>query len=96
MDPNRLRLLDLAEPLGPQLAHRRSVVWVASAILTGLIGFILAIFASFGRPDLGLLVGGVLFGLPLGWIWWDHRQFGRAVARYQRTIGTPINDEPPA
>ena len=96
MASNRLRCLHLGEPLGPQMARRRGINRVASAILAGLIGFILAIFASFGRADLGLLVGGTLFGVPLGWIWWDYRGLQRAVERYERRSGANPDDKSPS
>ena len=63
---------------------RQGVVLVASALLIGLIVFILALFAAFGRWDLGLVVGVCLFGIPLGWIWWDHLRLRRNVARFSR------------
>ena len=80
----RLRPLRLDESIPEQFARRRGVVLVASALLTGLILFVLSLFAAFGRWDLGLVVGGGLFGVPLGWIWWEHAQLRRNIARFSR------------
>ena len=85
----RLRPLHLGDsPLAAQLARRRGVVIAASVLLVGLIGFILAIFAGFGRWEIGLGLGGCLFGVPLGWIWWDYLWLRRAVHRFEREQAT--------
>ena len=83
------------EPIPQQFARRRGVVLVASALLSGLILFILSLFAAFGRWDLGLIVGLCLFGIPLGWIWWDYWRLGRNVARFSReaAVASRFNPE---
>ncbi len=52
------------EPIEEQLARYRLVTWVLTAVPGFVAAFILVLFAVFRRPDIGLIVAGLLF-LPI-------------------------------
>lgn len=94
----RLRPLHLGEPpVADQFIRRRGVTWVATMILVGIGGFVLAIFTGFGRWDLGLALSGGFVGPLLGWIWWDQLRLSGAVRAYLE-VDPSLNpgDEPPS
>ena len=64
----RLRPIVLGEPIGPQLKREWRKQAVGSGLFLGFALFFLAIFAGFGRPDIGALVALVPFG-AFAWIW---------------------------
>src|SRR3954467_8392447 len=75
-----------AEPVEEQLAKYRRVTWGLTAVPLGLALMFVALFAAFRRPDVGLVVSGILF-LPvvlLAWI--DYGLLSRRVARYSREL----------
>lgn len=77
----RLRLD--AEPLEDQLASHRRVAW-ALTIVPGLIAAIfLAIFSSFGRPDIGFILVSVLIAPIIVGAWVDHAVLTRRVCRFE-------------
>ena len=95
--PRELRSLQFGDlPIEQQLVRRRGVVRAVTALLVALIVFILAIFTGFGRWDIGAGLGGVLFGVPLGWIWWDYGRSCRAARRYDAAGPGPRADGPAA
>ncbi len=93
----RLRLD--AEPLEDQLARYRRVTW-ALTIVPGLIGaMFLAIFTSFGRPDVGVVLVSALIAPIIVGAWVDYvvltgraSQFEREQALYQ--ANQPHENEP--
>jgi hypothetical protein len=84
----RLRLG--VEPLDEQLARYRRVT-LALTIVPGVIAaMFLALFAAFGRPDIGLVVIGVLFVPIIAGSWigylrlrWRARAYLKELAAYQ-------------
>ena len=51
---------------------------------TAVGAMFLAIFAAFGRPDVGALVVGVLLAPVIGWAWFDHARLEARAATYLR------------
>jgi hypothetical protein len=84
----RLRRLRLDEPLPPQLARLRRVTWFLTGLIGAIATFIFALFAAFGRPEIGALVS-FLLGLPLiAMAWWDDRSLRRNLERYLELSGS--------
>jgi hypothetical protein len=93
---NRLRPIRLrAEPVEFQLSQRFNGMVVISA-LTLAIGLIaLAIFAGFGRPDLGLGFVGLLFVPEIAWFWLDYTVLRSRASAYLRERGAESSDADP-
>jgi hypothetical protein len=81
----KLRRLRLdAEPIEEQLERHRRVTIALSAV-SALIGLMfLAIFAAFGRPDVGAVVSGVLVVPVVGLAWVDHAILEARASAYLR------------
>ena len=92
----KLRPLYLgAEPIDFQMKRRLGVVVVASVLFSGLALFFGAIFAGFGRWEIGLALAALIAPI-VGWIWWDYLRLRRAVATYrQELLGDPTSNETP-
>ena len=58
---------------------------IASVLFSGLMIFFLAIFAGFGRWEVGLALDGLIAPI-LGWIWWGYFRLQRFVASYRREL----------
>jgi hypothetical protein len=77
----RLRLG--VEPIEEQLARYRRVTWALTAVPSILAVMFLTLFTVFGRPEIGLiLVGIILLPIVLG-AWWDYAMMARRARRYQ-------------
>ena len=77
----RLRLG--VEPLDVQLARYRRVTWVLT-ILPAAIGFLfLALFAAFGRLDIGLILIAILLAPVVTIAWIDFALLSRKARLYQ-------------
>jgi hypothetical protein len=75
-----------AEPVEEQLAKYRRVTWMLTGVPLGLSLMFVALFAAFRRPDVGLVVSGILF-LPIVLLAWiDYGLLSRRVARYSREL----------
>jgi len=61
-----------AEPIEEQMARQFRVTVALTAIPSGIGLMILAIFAAFGRPDVGAVVVGVLLGPVVALAWLDY------------------------
>jgi hypothetical protein len=84
-----------AEPVEFQLSQRFYGMVVISA-LTLAIGLIaLAIFAGFGRPDLGLGFVGLLFVPEIAWFWLDYAVLRHRASAYLRERAESANDADP-
>ena len=82
----RLRLG--VEPLGAQLARHRRVTW-ALTIVPGLIAtMFVALFAAFGRPDVGLVLSAVLLGPIVVFAWLDYARLRRRASAYEGELRT--------
>jgi len=76
----RLRLG--VEPIEEQLTRYRHVTWGLTAIPSVLAVFFFTLFTVFGRPDVGLiLVGVLLLPIILG-AWLDYAMLSRRARRY--------------
>jgi hypothetical protein len=73
-----------AEPVEEQLVKYRRVTWMLTAVPLGLSTMFVALFAAFRRPDVGLIVSGVLFLPVVLFAWIDYGLLSRRVARYLR------------
>ena len=76
----RLRLD--AEPIDEQLARYRRVTMMLTAIPSALAVFIIALFAAFRRPDVGLVLAVVLFVPVVVIAWIDFKLLERRACRY--------------
>ena len=87
--PIRLR----AEPIRDQLSRQWTVTLVMSAILA-LIGLMIAaIFATFGRLDIGLYFFGLGFLPVIAWKWLEYELLRRRVGAYHRERElSPVNE----
>jgi hypothetical protein len=87
----RLRLG--VEPLDMQLARYRRVTW-ALTLVPGVIALIfIAIFAAFKRPDIGLILVGIVLAPVVVIAWLDYARLARNVRRYQaEREGPPTRD----
>ncbi len=93
----RLRPLRLdAEPIDRQLARRSGALAMLSGI-SAIIGLMfLAIFASFGRPDVGAGVVGVLLVPVVAWSWLDFVVLqARAFSYLEERAAHESGDDPP-
>ncbi len=76
----RLRLG--VEPIEEQLTRYRRVTWALTAVPSVLAVFFLTLFTVFGRPDVGLiLVGILLLPIILG-AWLDYAVLSRRARQY--------------
>jgi hypothetical protein len=86
---------------GPvHLGHLR-VRFYTTIVMSGLVAIIglimLAIFAAFGRPDVGLRIFGFLFLPLILWTWLEYAVLRRRVHAYLRERDRPSNgDGPPS
>jgi hypothetical protein len=78
----RLRLN--AEPIEVQVARYRRVTWMLSAVACGLAAVFVALFSAFRRPDVGLVLAGVLFLPVVGLAWLDYAVLATRAERYRR------------
>jgi hypothetical protein len=78
----RLRLG--AEPLSEQLARYRRVTWVLTGIALAMALMFVALFSAFHRPDVGLVMAGVLLLPVIVIAWLQHGLLEVRAARYRR------------
>jgi hypothetical protein len=71
-----------AEPLGEQLASRRGVFAALAIVTTAVAAAILALFAAFGRWDVGLIAALALWLPIVGLAGRDLARMSRAAADY--------------
>jgi hypothetical protein len=84
-----------AEPVEEQLSRSFYGMIVISAV-TSFIGlFVLAIFAAFGRADIGLLVVGESFLPGTLWFWLDYSILRRRTLAYLREKSATDRAEAP-
>lgn len=77
----RLRLG--VEPLEEQLSRYRRVTWTLTIVAGTIALMFLTLFSVFGRPDLGLVLAGLIF-VPTGLgPWLGYRRLERRTAAYQ-------------
>jgi hypothetical protein len=75
-----------AEPVEEQLARYLRVNWMLTAVLGIVATMFVALFTAFRRPDIGLVLAGVLF-LPVAALaWLDHALLRWRVGRYLREV----------
>jgi hypothetical protein len=72
------------EPIPVQLARYRRVTWMLTAIPFGIGAMFIALFAAFRRPDIGLIVAGVLLLPIIVLAWIDYGLLAARAARYLR------------
>ena len=71
-----------AEPIEDQLARYRRATW-GLTVVPGLIALtFLTLFTVFGRPDIGLLVVGILFVPIVVFSWVDYLRLERRATAY--------------
>jgi hypothetical protein len=76
----RLRLG--VEPLDEQLVRYRRVTWALTLVSGTIALMFLTLFSVFRRPDIGLVVAGLLF-VPISLVsWLDLRRLERRAAAY--------------
>ena len=81
----RLKRLRLgAEPVEQQLARYQRVTWMLTAMPLAVGLMFVALFAAFGRPDVGAIVAGVLFVPVIAIAWLDYAWLASKVGRYRR------------
>lgn len=72
------------EPIEDQLARYRRVTW-GLTVVPGLIALaFLTLFSVFGRPDIGLIVIGILFVPIIAVSWLDYLRLERRARAYLR------------
>lgn len=76
----RLRLG--VEPIEEQLARYRGVTWALTAVPSVLGLMFVALFAAFGRPDIGLIVDAILLLPIIAVAWLDYALLARRARRY--------------
>ena len=76
----RLRLG--VEPLQEQLDRYRRVTWALMAVPGIMALFFLTLFSVFGRPDIGLIVVGLLFVPVITCAWLGFRKLERRTAAF--------------
>jgi hypothetical protein len=70
------------EPIEEQLARYRRATW-ALTVVPGLIALtFLTLFTVFGRPDIGLIVVGILFIPIIAFSWLDFLRLERRARAY--------------
>ncbi len=81
----KLRRLRLdAEPIAEQLERQRRTTIVLTAIPSGIGLMFLAIFAGFGRPDVGAAVVGLVIVPIVAMAWFDFARLRSGAAAYLR------------
>ncbi|MDX2035725.1 MAG: hypothetical protein SFX72_03655 [Isosphaeraceae bacterium] len=78
------RLRFNAEPLAEQVEKYRRATVVLTVVPALIAVFFVAIFAAFGRPDIGLIGVAVLFIPMLAWAWADFLTLRRRYRAYER------------
>ena len=87
----RLRLG--VEPIEEQLTRYRRVTWALTAVPSVLAVFFLTLFTVFGRPDVGLiLVGILLLPIILG-AWLDYAVLSRRARQYLIEESAYLNEK---
>jgi hypothetical protein len=103
MDPSRvaywerkMRSIRLgAEPIEAQLRQRLYATVVVTAVMLFIASVMLAIFAAFGRFDIGLRLLALSF-LPLVlWFWLDYAVLRSRALAYLHECGEPRNNDAP-
>ncbi|WP_406693445.1 hypothetical protein V5E97_20685 [Singulisphaera sp. Ch08] len=72
------------EPIEDQVAKYRRVTWMLTAVPVVLALIFVALFTAFRRPDVGLILAGVLLLPVVTLAWFDFRLLKLRVARYSR------------
>ncbi len=86
-----------AEPIGRQLDLRFRAIVAMTGILAGVGSMFLAIFAAFGRPDVGFAVGGLILGPVAAWAWLDFALLRHRALAYDREVAaSEMTGTPPA
>ena len=84
-----------AEPFEGQLRQRFYATVVVTAVILFIASFMLAIFAAFGRVDIGLRLVALSF-LPVAlWFWLDYAVLRSRALSYLRECGEPGNNDAP-
>jgi len=76
----RLRLG--VEPIEEQLTRYRRVTWGLTVVPSGLAVMFLTLFTVFGRPDVGLILVGILLLPIIVGAWLDYALLSRRARRY--------------
>jgi hypothetical protein len=76
-----------AEPIEEQLAKYRRVTWMLTAVPLGLALMFVSLFWAFRRPDVGLILAGVLLLPIVAWAWIDFGLLRARAKRYAREYG---------
>jgi hypothetical protein len=76
----RLRLG--VEPIEEQLARYRGVTWALTVVPSVLGLMFFALFAAFGRPDIGLIVDAIILLPIIAVAWFDYALLARRARRY--------------
>lgn len=71
-----------AEPVEVQLERYRRVTWALTIVPLLLATFIVALFAAFRRPDVGAILGAVLFVPVVAFAWFDFVRLRGRVEEY--------------
>jgi len=71
------------EPFAVQLEKYRLVTLALSAVSAVVAALFLMIFAAFRRPDIGLIVDGLLIAPIVAIAWGDYRVLAGRVAAYE-------------
>jgi hypothetical protein len=104
MDPTReaywrrkLRRLRLeAEPIGEQVYRQLRATVGVTGVSVAIGMMFLAIFAAFGRPDVGAILPGVLLGPVVALAWLDFAILKARASRYSREkAASKATDAPP-
>ncbi len=72
------------EPIEEQLLRIRRATYVLSSVTCGIAVGIIALFSAFRRPDVGLILAGVMFVPILISAWVDDTRLHRRAAVYLR------------
>jgi hypothetical protein len=80
----RLRLG--AEPIGEQLERYRRVTLMLTAVSAFLALFFVSLFTAFRRPDIGVVLAGVLFLPVVAVAWLDFALLRRRALGYLREL----------
>jgi hypothetical protein len=78
------RLRFNAEPLGDQVKKYRRATTVLTIVPAGIGLIFLGIFAAFRRPDVGLILSGVILVPIVAGAWLDYWRLARNVRAYER------------
>ena len=85
-----------AEPISEQVARQFRVTVALTGVASGIGFLFLAIFAAFGRPDVGAVVVGVLVVPVVGLAWLDYLVERARVSAYLREWAAHNNADAPA